>query len=46
MSDMNRIRLDAARASLFTVDETSLLLDVDGAEFFHSRTTLLLFAAN
>ena len=35
---------DPSRAGLFTVDETSLLLDADGAEFFHSMTAQLLFA--
>ena len=43
-SDMNRTAPDPARASLFTVDETSPLLDADRAEFFHSTTARLLFA--
>ena len=44
-SDMNGTVPDPARASLFTVDETSSLLDADGARFFHRMTARLMFAA-
>ena len=44
-SDMNRTAPDPARAGLFTVDKTSPRLSSTEAEFFHSMTARLLFAA-
>ena len=42
---MNGTEPDPARAGLFTVNETFLLIDANKAEFFHSMTAWLLFAA-
>ena len=43
--NMNRIAPDPAKSKLFTVHEDSPLLGVAQAEFFHSMTVRMLFAA-
>ena len=44
-SDMNGTAPDPVSAGLFTVDKTSPRLSAAEAEFFHSMTARLLFAA-
>ena len=43
--DLNGIAMAPAKYKLFTVHDSSPLLGVAQAEFFHSMTTRLLFAA-
>jgi hypothetical protein len=44
-SDMEGIARTPAQDNLFTVDESSPLLNIKDADFYHRNTACLLFAA-